>query len=93
MAPFEDITGQVVITGSGHLIRWLYQITAEHASKSLRRLITLTEFTHSWGQNTIVRTYFMRSIGVIIPLCQIVRINGSSTDDDSVVIIAAHQDR
>lgn len=56
MAPFEDITGQVVITGSNHLIRWLSQITADNASKSLRRLITLTEFTHPWGQHTIVRT-------------------------------------
>lgn len=57
------------------LLSKISQITAENASKSLRKLITLTEFTHPWGQHTII-----------------VRINGSSTDDDGVVIIGAHQD-
>jgi leucyl aminopeptidase len=50
-------------------------LTNKSASSRLRELITLTEFPHSWGQNSIV-----------------VRINGSSTEDDGVVIIGAHQD-
>ncbi|KAJ2916509.1 hypothetical protein MD484_g3917, partial [Candolleomyces efflorescens] len=53
----------------------LVQITAETASKSLRKLISVNEFPHSWGQNSII-----------------VRINGSSTTDDGVVVISAHQD-
>jgi len=59
--------------------RWLLakisEITSQSASKSLQSLITLTEFDHPWGQNTII-----------------VRINGSSTTDDSVVVLGAHQD-
>jgi leucyl aminopeptidase len=59
--------------------RWLLaklsEITSREASDSLQSLITLTEFDHPWGQNTII-----------------VKINGSSTTDDSVVILGAHQD-
>ncbi|RXW25839.1 hypothetical protein EST38_g116 [Candolleomyces aberdarensis] len=50
-------------------------ITAETASKALRKLISVNEFPHSWGQNSII-----------------VRINGSSTTDDGIVVISAHQD-
>ncbi|KAF5388210.1 hypothetical protein D9615_000223 [Tricholomella constricta] len=50
-------------------------ITNESASKSLRKLISHSEFLHSWGQNSII-----------------VRINGSSTTDDGVIIVGAHQD-
>ncbi|TFK43342.1 peptidase [Crucibulum laeve] len=57
------------------LLSKISEITTEYASKSLRELITFTEFPHSWGQNSII-----------------VRINGSSTSDDSVVIMGAHQD-
>lgn len=32
------------------------QITAESASKSIRDLISINEFPHSWGQNSIVGT-------------------------------------
>jgi len=58
---------------------WLFskivEITNQHASDSLRKLIKLSEFSHSWGQNTII-----------------VRIEGSSSTDDGVVVIGAHQD-
>jgi len=57
------------------LLAKISEITSQTASDSLKDLITLTEFQHYWGQNTII-----------------VRINGSSTTDDSVVIIGAHQD-
>ncbi|KAJ7699900.1 peptidase [Mycena rosella] len=50
-------------------------ITSEFGSKSLKNLISINDFPHSWGQNSII-----------------VRINGSSTTDDGVVIIGAHQD-
>ncbi|RDB22640.1 Leucine aminopeptidase 1 [Hypsizygus marmoreus] len=36
------------------LLSKISQITKESASKSLQQLITLTEFPHSWGQNTII---------------------------------------
>jgi len=51
------------------------QITSEWGSKSLQNLISISEFSHSWGQNSIIA-----------------RINGSSTTDDAVIIIGAHQD-
>ncbi|KAF8076201.1 peptidase [Lyophyllum atratum] len=57
------------------LLSRIEEITRESASKSLQGLITLSEFPHSWGQNTIVA-----------------RINGSSSSDDGIVIIGAHQD-
>ncbi|KAF9008872.1 peptidase [Cyathus striatus] len=57
------------------LLSRISELTNEYASSSLRELISLTEFPHSWGQNSIV-----------------VRINGSSTEDDGVVVIGAHQD-
>ncbi|KAL0949612.1 hypothetical protein HGRIS_009658 [Hohenbuehelia grisea] len=50
-------------------------ITAKYASKSLQHIISVQEFPHSWGQNTII-----------------LRINGSSHDEDGVVVIGAHQD-
>ncbi|KAH7885878.1 hypothetical protein F5I97DRAFT_1876113 [Phlebopus sp. FC_14] len=59
--------------------RWLLsrvqQVTKEFASPELQSLITIEEFQHSWGQNSIIA-----------------RINGSSTTDDRIVIIGAHQD-
>jgi len=57
------------------LLSKISQITAEWGSESLQKLISVTEFPHLWGQNTII-----------------VRINGSSTTDDSVIVIGAHQD-
>ncbi|THH33775.1 hypothetical protein EUX98_g418 [Antrodiella citrinella] len=51
------------------------QITTQYAPKTLRDKITINEFPHGWGQNSII-----------------VRINGSSATDDSVVVIGAHQD-
>ncbi|KAJ6599242.1 peptidase [Mycena vulgaris] len=51
------------------------ETTSKWGSKSLKNLISISEFTHSWGQNSIIA-----------------RINGSSTTDDGVVIIGAHQD-
>ncbi|KAG9219152.1 hypothetical protein CCMSSC00406_0001562 [Pleurotus cornucopiae] len=57
------------------LLAQISKITADWSSKSLRKLINVSEFPHSWGQNSII-----------------VRINGSSTVDDSVVVIGAHQD-
>ena len=60
--------------------QWLFQKISEitdssSASKRLRKQISITEFPHSWGQNSII-----------------VRINGTSTTDNGVVIISAHQD-
>ncbi|KAF8639864.1 hypothetical protein AX17_001119 [Amanita inopinata Kibby_2008] len=57
------------------LLSRIHEISSENASDELRDAITIKEFPHSWGQNTII-----------------VRISGSSTDDDSVIIIGAHQD-
>ncbi|KDQ64752.1 hypothetical protein JAAARDRAFT_684578 [Jaapia argillacea MUCL 33604] len=57
------------------LLSKISEITSEYAPKALQKLISVNEFSHSWGQNSII-----------------VKINGSSTTDDSVVIIAAHQD-
>ncbi|KAJ3514567.1 hypothetical protein NLJ89_g2305 [Agrocybe chaxingu] len=53
----------------------LVKITSEYASESLRDNILTTEFTHSWGQNSIIT-----------------RIKGSSSTDDGVVVVGAHQD-
>ncbi|KAF7776091.1 hypothetical protein Agabi119p4_4484 [Agaricus bisporus var. burnettii] len=57
------------------LLRKIHEITSKYASESLKEIIAIKEFPHSWGQNTIIT-----------------RVNGSSTDDDSVVVIGAHQD-
>ncbi|XP_006460164.1 hypothetical protein AGABI2DRAFT_191928 [Agaricus bisporus var. bisporus H97] len=57
------------------LLRKIQEITSKYASESLKEIIAIKEFPHSWGQNTIIT-----------------RVNGSSTDDDSVVVIGAHQD-
>ncbi|EPT03561.1 hypothetical protein FOMPIDRAFT_1115220 [Fomitopsis schrenkii] len=57
------------------LLKTINEITEEYASDSLRGLITVQEFPHTWVQSSVIA-----------------RINGSSTDDDSVVIIGAHQD-
>jgi len=57
------------------LLSKISEITNQHASDSLRRLIKINEFSHSWGQNSIIG-----------------RIEGSSTTDDGVVVIGAHQD-
>ncbi|KAI0676856.1 peptidase [Trametes maxima] len=59
--------------------RWLLnkitEITEKFAPKTLRDIISIQEFPHSWQQSSVI-----------------VRINGSSTTDDSVVVIGAHQD-
>ncbi|KAJ7499095.1 peptidase [Mycena latifolia] len=57
------------------LKKTITEITSEWASKSLQDRISIAEFPHSWGQNSIIA-----------------RINGTSTTDDGVVIIGAHQD-
>ncbi|KZT26974.1 peptidase [Neolentinus lepideus HHB14362 ss-1] len=57
------------------LLSKISEITAKYASKSLREQISISEFSHSWGQNSLI-----------------VSINGSSVDDDSIIIISAHQD-
>jgi len=57
------------------LSKKIAEITSKFAPKSLQDLITISEFPHSWGQNTII-----------------VRINGSSPEDDGVVVVGAHQD-
>jgi len=57
------------------LLGKISETTHEWASDSLRDIITVSEFRHSWGQNSIIA-----------------RINGSSTTDDGIVVIAAHQD-
>jgi len=52
---------------------WLFskilEITNQHASESLRKLIKLSEFSHSWGQNTIIARiegYLYTDDGVVI---------------------------
>ncbi|TDL24036.1 Zn-dependent exopeptidase [Rickenella mellea] len=57
------------------LLSRISEITKKSASKSLQGQISISEFAHSWGQNSIV-----------------VHINGTSSDDDGIVIIGAHQD-
>jgi len=57
------------------LLDKISETTHEWASESLRDIITLSEFHHSWGQHSIIA-----------------RINGSSTTDDGIVVISAHQD-
>ncbi|KAI0692657.1 hypothetical protein BC835DRAFT_1356394 [Cytidiella melzeri] len=56
------------------LLSKIAEITKEYAPKSLQDKISITEFPHSWGQNSIIA-----------------RINGTSSDD-STIIISAHQD-
>ncbi|KAH9963857.1 peptidase [Russula dissimulans] len=53
------------------------EITGEFAGKSLRDLITIQEFDHPWGQNTIIVRINGSSPGLT---------------DDGVVIVGAHQD-
>jgi len=57
------------------LLSKVKEITDENAAPSLRPHITVEEFKHSWGQNSIVA-----------------RINGSSSADNRIVIVGAHQD-
>ncbi|KAK7695698.1 hypothetical protein QCA50_000334 [Cerrena zonata] len=57
------------------LLSKISEITSLHAPKSLQKQISINEFSHPWGQNSII-----------------VRINGSSATDDSIVIVGAHQD-
>ncbi|PSR73621.1 hypothetical protein PHLCEN_2v10540 [Hermanssonia centrifuga] len=57
------------------LLSKISEITKDYAPKSLQDVISISEFKHSWGQNSIIA-----------------RINGTSTTDDSVVILSAHQD-
>ncbi|KAJ4472299.1 peptidase [Lentinula aciculospora] len=57
------------------LLSRISEITSKTASASLQKLLKFREFTHPWGQNSII-----------------VQIQGSSSSDDGVVIIGAHQD-
>ncbi|EIN10354.1 peptidase [Punctularia strigosozonata HHB-11173 SS5] len=57
------------------LLSELESATKLNASPSLQAAISIREFSHSWGQNSVI-----------------VRINGTSNDDDGVVVIGAHQD-
>ncbi|KAJ8523501.1 hypothetical protein ONZ45_g16 [Pleurotus djamor] len=57
------------------LLGQISEITAKWSSSSLRKKISISEFLHSWGQNSLI-----------------VKINGSSTTDKSVIVIGAHQD-
>nr|GAT53964.1 peptidase [Mycena chlorophos] len=57
------------------LVSKIAEITEEWGSDSLQEKISISEFPHSWGQNSII-----------------VRINGTSSTDDGVVVIGAHQD-
>ncbi|THG98571.1 hypothetical protein EW026_g3651 [Hermanssonia centrifuga] len=57
------------------LLSKISEITKDYAPKSLQDVISISEFKHSWGQNSIIA-----------------RINGTSSTDDSVVILSAHQD-
>jgi len=57
------------------LLSKITEITKTDADESLRGRISIAEFPHAWGQNTIV-----------------VSINGTSSEDDGVIIIGAHQD-
>lgn len=68
------------------------QITDDYAAPSLKEkeVITITEFPHSWGQNSIVRILNCLPTSTFNFL-QIARINGSSTPSE-VIIISAHQD-
>ncbi|RPD54038.1 peptidase, partial [Lentinus tigrinus ALCF2SS1-6] len=58
------------------LLGHITEIAKELAPESLQNRITVQEFPHPWGQNTIIASF-----------------NGTSTEDDAVVIISAHQDR
>jgi len=57
------------------LVSKIQEITDESADESVLGSISITEFPHNWGQNSIV-----------------VQIKGTSTSDDGVIIISAHQD-
>ncbi|KAF5369908.1 hypothetical protein D9758_001231 [Tetrapyrgos nigripes] len=59
------------------LLSKISEITAEYAGQAMKDRVLIHEYNHPWGQNSIV---------------QIARIQGSSTTDDGVVIISAHQD-
>ncbi|TCD71301.1 Leucine aminopeptidase 1 [Steccherinum ochraceum] len=77
--------------------RWLLsrisEITTQYAPKALQDQITINEFPHGWGQNSIVRFFISSLYSCVLTYPhQIVRINGTSATDDSVVIIGAHQD-
>jgi len=62
--------------------QWLLQrigeITLEYASASLTDLITVTEFTHPWGQNSII----LRIKGA----------SEAATAENGTILIGAHQD-
>ncbi|KAH8113382.1 Zn-dependent exopeptidase [Phellopilus nigrolimitatus] len=57
------------------LLSRINEITESFASESLRDLISIQEFPHSWGQNSII-----------------VKISGTSSEDEGVIIVGAHQD-
>ncbi|THV03282.1 Zn-dependent exopeptidase [Dendrothele bispora CBS 962.96] len=57
------------------LLSKISEITATYASESIKNRIQFHEFSHPWGQNSII-----------------VKIQGSSTTDNGIVIISAHQD-
>ncbi|EJT97610.1 peptidase [Dacryopinax primogenitus] len=60
------------------LLNRISEITAEYASPSLTYLITLTEFTHPWGQNSII--------------LKIKGASEAAAVENGTVVIGAHQD-
>ncbi|KDQ14786.1 hypothetical protein BOTBODRAFT_32551 [Botryobasidium botryosum FD-172 SS1] len=62
--------------------RWLLskiaEVTDKTASPSLKKAISVSEFDHAWGQNSII--------------LRIKGLNETLTQEDGVVIISAHQD-
>ncbi|KZO93263.1 peptidase [Calocera viscosa TUFC12733] len=60
------------------LVQRIGEITEEYASTSLAALITVTEFTHPWGQNSII----LRIKGA----------SEEATAENGTVLIGAHQD-
>jgi len=60
------------------LVGRIGEITTEYATSALQSLITVTEFTHAWGQNSII----LRIKGA----------SEEATATNGTVIIGAHQD-
>ena len=73
---------------------WDYvQITKEYAPDALQKVITIEEFPHTWAQSSIVRrpvSCFAQPLSFVV---KILKINGTVTDDDGIIIVGAHQDR
>lgn len=93
MVAVESEPGIVHVYRAGVSLAEPCQVTDENASPELRPYITIEEFKHPWGQNSIVSSLDIVYIASTIFLLQIARINGSSPIDDRLVILGAHQDR